>query len=100
MGAMKSKPKPSRKVYTTKPVVEGERVVWVCHDEDGDWQFFGETYVCEDDGRIIHLGHLLDQDESLRQVLHMPIGFAATRNDETSGWDIAPYEEDDDDEED
>ena len=78
----------AERAYTTQPVLDGSPIVWVCHDEDDDWQFFAEEPVSEDEGRVVHLRHLLELDPSLHEVMSMPMGRAASRSDRQQPWSI------------
>lgn len=82
---------PSR-VFTTKPVLDGDAIVWAYHDEDGDWQFFGHSPVRVEDGRTALIEHLLARDPSLEPVLDMPAGFAAVRATADTPWIIDRHE--------
>jgi hypothetical protein len=83
--------------YTCAHVTSGERpVLYVCRDEEGDWQL-----LCgEDDGdhedstlvRVVGIGHLIDADETLREILDLEPLQQAER--ETSGgvWTRGAFE--------
>ena len=70
-------------VYTgERPVLlayrEEDILCWLCgqsdHEESGD------------EYRIAGAQHLIAEDESLRQVVAMPVGFEAERADPSSDW--------------
>lgn len=75
-------------VFTTKYVLENNSpVIYVSHDADGDWQFFGkEDGLNEEDARIISFGEILKINPSLKEILWIPEGMEAWFNDETKEW--------------
>ncbi|OLR92004.1 hypothetical protein [Actinokineospora bangkokensis] len=82
-------------VYTSTAVIDGEPITWVHHDHDGDWQVLGETPLeTDDDAVLTHLEDLLALDPSVEQLLEIPQGHSAERDDKDSPWQV--YEEPDD----
>ena len=75
-------------VFTTHFVIkEKSPILSVYHDEDGDWQFLGkETDLREEDAMIVSLEEILNFDPTLKQILSLPIGSKAYRQDQYSGW--------------
>ncbi|PWW59435.1 hypothetical protein DFQ13_10872 [Actinokineospora spheciospongiae] len=86
------------RAWTTQPVLDGEPVVWIFHDEDGEFQFFGETEIDLDDARVVELAVLVDRDTTLPDLSTIPIGHAAERETPTSPWTVAPFEPEDEEE--
>lgn len=79
-------------VFTTKFVIEDKKtIVLVTHDiEDGAWQFFSDDYFenFEEIAKIIGFQELINLDNSLLQIVDLPLGFCATRKDEFDNWKI------------
>jgi hypothetical protein len=73
-------------VFTTYHVLEGEPVMRVYHDPDGDWQFIPLLDVSEEDGCLVGLDHLLEADPSLLELLDMPTGWYAFRDSVEQAW--------------
>lgn len=75
-------------VFTTRFVLENNSpIVYVCHDDEGDWQFFGkEEELTEEDARIISFGEILRINPSLKQILGISQGMEAWFNFETKEW--------------
>ena len=44
----------------------------VFHDEDGDWQFLSRKEERADEIVHAHLGHLIDDDQTLHQLADLP----------------------------
>lgn len=69
--------------YNNRPVL------LVCHERDGDWQFLcGGTHPGATP-KVVGMEHLLERDPTLKQVLHLPLGWDAERTDASSAWRIA-----------
>jgi hypothetical protein len=63
-----------------------ERVLLVSHDADDKvWQLIGRTDP-GDDGKIAHLSHAIDEDQTLLDVLDLPTGDYATRESPSDPW--------------
>ncbi len=77
-------------VFTTRYVMkEQSPIVRVLHDEDGDWQFLGdEGNLTESDAVVISLGEIIELDNSLKEIINLPIGKQALRNDRGESWYI------------
>lgn len=82
-------------VFTTKYVLENNSpIVYVSHDGDGDWQFFGkEDDLSEDDARIVSFGEILEINPSLKEILWIPEGMQAWLNIETKEWQTSLFKE-------
>jgi len=80
-------------VFTTKYVLENHSpIVYVSHDADGDWQFFGnEDDLNEDDARIISFGEILEINPTLKEILWIPEGMQAWLNIETKEWQTSLF---------
>ena len=77
-------------VFTTKYVIKDKSpIVRVLHDEDGDWQFLGnEGNLQESDAMVVSLGEIIQFDETLSEIINLPIGRQAMRNDKGTQWYI------------
>ena len=77
-------------VFTTKYVVkEGSPIVYVSHDSDGDWQFFGaETNVPIENSMLVSLGEIIEMDASIKELLKIPMFSEAHRKNKSSKWEI------------
>ena len=78
----------SQIVFTTKYVIQKEsEIVFVAHDKEGEWQFFGrENDVHENDARIVSLKEIIDLDPTLNDILWIPEGTEARRARVGSEW--------------
>ncbi len=82
---------PNRYVFTTKQVAfKGSPILFVSHDTDDDWQFFGEEEVKEEDAAVLLLKEIIEIDPSISNVLNMPKGAKAKRSSKNAEWVIIP----------
>lgn len=79
-------------VFTTKFVTEDQKTVtYVIRDAgDGVWQFFSDDKYKDFDKvvKIVGLGHMITNDETLTQLKDLPIGYYATRKNKLDKWKI------------
>lgn len=78
-------------VYTTKQVLEGEPILYVYHNEDGDWQFHSLENPNIDDARLVSLEEITIIDPSVNTIFFLQYGWKAWRNTIKDAWS---YEED------
>jgi hypothetical protein len=78
----------TKAVFTTVYVIENNSpIIYVSHDMDGDWQFFGpEKDVEVDKARVVSLEEIIEIDASVKEVLDMPKGTDAHRKSLESEW--------------
>lgn len=74
-------------VFTCNHVLEGEPILYVTHDIDGDWQFLcGEDNHTEGNAKIISLKQVTELDKTVNDLYEMPLGFGATRESIDAKW--------------
>nr|WP_067054522.1 DUF4262 domain-containing protein [Mucilaginibacter sp. L294] len=78
-------------VYTTQQALDGTPVLYVYHNEDGDWQFHTSLEPDISDGKLVCLKHLVEVDPSLNSIYHLQYGWAASRTDRDSEWELEEY---------
>ncbi|RCS44758.1 DUF4262 domain-containing protein [Bremerella cremea] len=79
----------SQAVFTTRQVLEQDALItYVCHDEDGDWQFTCGTTNQTEDGQVVSLQQIVNQDPSVRQLADLPLGWEASRDSADDPWAI------------
>jgi len=64
-------------------------VLLVVHAADGEWMFLcgGEHSDDADQYQVAGIGHLVDRDPSLAELLDLPAGHAAERTAPGGYWD-------------
>jgi hypothetical protein len=80
--------KPNVMIITTKNIVRYKsEILSVWHDDDdGMWQFLDGTDVNDDDAMIVSLELIVNIDNSVKEVLDIPLGWVAWREKKGSGW--------------
>ena len=74
-------------VFTTYKVVsENHPILYVCHDDDGVWQFHTGADVNEEDAKIVALSEIVRRDRSILDLADLQIGWSATRTSQNDDW--------------
>jgi hypothetical protein len=74
-------------VITLKRIVNGSQpILYVVHDEDGDWQFLDGGDVSEEDAAIVSLKNIANHDPSVKSLADLPGGWAAERTGVSQQW--------------
>ena len=74
-------------IQTREVFERSEPILWVSHDaDDGIWQLIGASDADPSTGKLGHLHHAIDEDQSLLDVLDLPRGAGATRAAAGSPW--------------
>lgn len=78
-------------ITTTKVLHENHPILLVTHDEeDGGWQFLCGTTNNAQDGRVVGLGCIYEQDSSVGELADLPLGWRAWRESPGSPWQREP----------
>ena len=83
-------------VYTTTQVLEGEPILFVFHNEDGDWQFYSSSEPNFGESILVSLEQITKLDPTINEIYHLQYGYKAWRQSKDDDWE---YEEDIDEEE-
>jgi len=75
-------------VITTKYIIDGNPILEVIRDEEGDWQFLGGQEITEEDAVVLSLQEIIDIDNTLMEVLTINKSYSADRYDRKSKWCI------------
>ncbi len=81
-------------VFTTKQVLsETNFISYVYHDSDGDWQFFtNDEAIEEDNSNLVSLQEIIDIDNTIIEILDMPLGLGAYRKGVGHKWEFFQIE--------
>lgn len=84
-------------VITTKHVINNNSpIIRVMHEKDGDWQFLGkEENLSESDAFVLSLEEILCLDNTLKDVLSLPLGKQAYRTSPKDSWLVCDIDDDD-----
>lgn len=74
-------------VFTTKQVFEGKPILYVYHNEDGDWQFHSEQDPQLEDSMIVCLEEITKIDPGINDLYHLSYGQCAWRNSKEDDWE-------------
>ena len=74
-------------VITLTRIVDGSQpILYVVHDEDGDWQFLDGSDVSEEDASTVSLKNVATRDPSIKALADLPAGWAAERTHVGQEW--------------
>jgi hypothetical protein len=73
--------------YVCSHVFENTRpILYICK-EDGDWQFLcGKYHEADEIPRVVGLGHLIERDNTLLEIMELPDNWEAERNEIGGAW--------------
>lgn len=85
----KFKESKNQAVFTCLHIInESKPILYVKHDDEGDWQFLcGENHATED-ARIIALQEIVRMDPGIRKISNLKCGQAAIRESKESDWQL------------
>jgi hypothetical protein len=79
---------PNTAALTTRQVIDLKSPIrHLIHYDDGTWAFLCGTTSETDDYRVVHMSHILELDDTLREVADLPLGWSAWREDGQSPWE-------------
>jgi hypothetical protein len=78
-------------VYTTKQAFEGDSILYVYHNDDGDWQFHTSLEPDFGDAMLVCLEEITKLDPTINELYHLQFGWRAWRRSKEDEWE---YEED------
>lgn len=76
-------------------IFDGTRPILYVSKADGDWQFLCGLNDHEDEiPHVVGIGHILERDKSLLDLMDLPDDYEANRKDVDYAWEIEPCSED------
>ena len=79
-------------VFTTQVTLDGKPILWVYHNEDGDWQFYSEENPNLDNAKLVSLESIVNLDSTLNEIYYLNFGQFATRENAKSEWKVTESE--------
>ena len=68
-------------------IMDGSQpILYVVHDEEGDWQFLDGGDVSEEDAATVSLKRVAQHDPSVKSLADLPVGWAAERAGVDQEW--------------
>lgn len=78
-------------VITLSRILDGAKpILYVVHDQDGDWQFLDGDDVSEEDAETVSFKRVVDHDPSLRELADLPNNWTAERKAAGQPWTRSP----------
>ena len=82
---------PNCTVFSVREIVfSGKPILFVSHDNDGDWQFLTGEGVREEDAAVIGLREIVEPDGTVLELADLPLGWIAVRQSANASWDRKP----------
>ena len=75
-------------VFTTQETLDGKPILWVYHNDDGDWQFHSEENPNLDNAKLVSLENIVKLDPTLNEIYYLNFGQSATRETSKSEWEV------------
>jgi hypothetical protein len=77
-----------RAVFSAREIIfEGEPILFVSHDNDGDWPFLTGASVDKEDAAVVGLGEIAELDPTVLRLADLPTGWMATRRSANANWE-------------
>lgn len=71
----------NKAVFTCTHILEGEPILYVSHDMEGDWQFLCcQDNHSEENAKVVSLKEIVELDNSVNDLYEMPKGVGAERD--------------------
>jgi hypothetical protein len=81
-------------VFTTKQAFNGDPILYVYHNEDGDWQFHTSLEPNLGDSMHVCLEEIIKLDPTINEVYHLQFGWRAWRDTKESEWKCEEHPDD------
>ena len=82
-------------VYTTRQAFDGDPILYVYHNEDGNWQFHTCLEPDLNDAQLVCLEHITNMDPTINDLYHLQFGWWAWRDNKESKWQYDEHSETD-----
>lgn len=69
---------------------DSKPILYVVHDEDGDWQFLDGDDVSEEDAETVALRRVFERDRTVGELADLPTNWTAERAAVGQPWTRAP----------
>jgi hypothetical protein len=78
-------------VFTTKQAFEGQPILFVYHNENGDWQFQTSELPDIQDSMVVALENITKLDPTINEIYHLQYGWRAWRKSTAEDWQYEKY---------
>jgi hypothetical protein len=76
-------------VYTTKQAFVGDPILYVYHNDNGDWQFHTSSEPKIEDAVLVELEDMTNLDPTINELYHLQLGWHAWRETAEGEWEFA-----------
>lgn len=80
-------------VFTTKQAFNGDTILYVYHNEDGNWQFHTSLEPNLDDLMVVALEEITKLDPTINEIYYLQYGWRAWRDNKEAVWKYEEYPE-------
>ena len=81
-------------VITTKQALNGETILYVYHDEDGNWEFQTNLEPNLDNTMVVALEQITKLDPSINEIFYLQFGWRAWRDNKEGEWQTEKHPDD------
>lgn len=75
-------------VYTTRQALEGDPILYVYHNPNGDWQFHTSLEPDLADARMVCLEEITKLDPTINEIFYLRYGYWASRKSIGDDWQV------------
>ncbi len=79
-------------VFTTRQVIEGNPVLYVYHDTDGEWQFHASDNITDENPVVTSLEEIIKRDLTINEVYNLKPGWCAWRENVNAKWKLSEFD--------
>jgi hypothetical protein len=83
----------NQSVFTSQHVLDGNPILHVFNNADGDWQFHSNYDVSEDEPKVVCLEDIVRLDPTLNKLYDLKPGWSASREDIHAKWERSEFED-------
>jgi hypothetical protein len=76
-------------VFTTKDAFQGAPILFVSHNDDGDWQFHTSDSPKLENAMIVCLEDITKLDTTINELHNLQMGWRAWRKSKNADWEYA-----------
>lgn len=78
-------------VFTTKQAFNGDPILYVYHNEDGEWEFHTSSEPNLDDFMVVALEQITKLDPTINEIYYLQFGWRAWRDNKEGEWQTEEY---------
>ena len=79
-------------VFTSQYVIDGNPILYVYHDNDGDWQFHASDEITDNDPKVVCLEDIVKLDPDMNELYNLKPGWCASRENVNARWELSEFD--------